>query len=72
MMTMEDGTLQDIDVTVTFLEMHVPPPYSPPVPYNRQIALLKTKEIPLPAMIKVLMIMSVQVLIALVCIFRIA
>jgi hypothetical protein len=35
-------------------------------------AALKTKEIPLPAMIKVLMIMSVQVLIALVCIFRIA
>jgi hypothetical protein len=34
--------------------------------------VLKTKEIPLPAMIKVLMIMSVQVLIALVCIFRIA
>jgi GNAT superfamily N-acetyltransferase len=44
---MENGALEDIAVTVTFLEMHVPPVYSQPVPYNRQIALLKTKDIPL-------------------------
>jgi GNAT superfamily N-acetyltransferase len=46
-MAMENGVLDDIEVTVTFLEMHVPPAYSPPVPYNKQIALLKTKDIPL-------------------------
>jgi len=34
MTAMENGALEDIDVTVTFLEMHVPPAYSPPVPYN--------------------------------------
>ncbi|TJW82499.1 MAG: GNAT family N-acetyltransferase, partial [Mesorhizobium sp.] len=44
---MENGALEDIEVTVTFLEMHAPPAYSPPLPYNRQIALLKTKDIPL-------------------------
>lgn len=36
-----------IPVTVTFLEMHVPPAYQPPLPVNRQIALLKTRDIPL-------------------------
>lgn len=44
---MRNGAMEDIDVTVTFLEMHVPPAYSPPLPYYRQIALLKTKDIPL-------------------------
>jgi len=44
---MENGALEDIGVTVTFLEMHAPPAVSPPIPYNRQIALLKTKDIPL-------------------------
>ena len=29
---MEDGVPDDIAVTVTFLEMHAPPAYSPPVP----------------------------------------
>lgn len=36
-----------IDVTVTFLEMDTPPVYYPSLPYNRQIALLKTRAIPL-------------------------
>ena len=44
---MQNGALEDIEVTVTFLEMHVPPAYTPPAPYNRQVALLKTKDIPL-------------------------
>lgn len=44
---MENGALEDIGVTVTFLEMNVPPAYSPPLPMNRQIALLRTKDIPL-------------------------
>ncbi|TIS06723.1 MAG: GNAT family N-acetyltransferase, partial [Mesorhizobium sp.] len=44
---MENGGPKDIDVTVTFLEMHAPPASSPPLPYNRQIALLRTKDIPL-------------------------
>lgn len=44
---MENSALQDIEVTVTFLEMHAPPAASPPMPYNRQVALLKTKDIPL-------------------------
>ncbi|TIM71990.1 MAG: GNAT family N-acetyltransferase, partial [Mesorhizobium sp.] len=26
---MENGALEDIEVTVTFLEMHAPPAYSP-------------------------------------------
>ena len=38
---MENGVPKDIEVTVTFLEMHSPPAASPPLPYNRQIALLK-------------------------------
>ncbi|HEY4191256.1 MAG TPA: GNAT family N-acetyltransferase [Mesorhizobium sp.] len=37
----------DIEVTVTFLEMETPPAYYPALPYNRQIALLKAKDIPL-------------------------
>ena len=44
---MENGAPQAIDVTVTFLEMHAAPAVSPPIPYNRPIALLKTKDIPL-------------------------
>lgn len=44
---MENGALQDIEVTVTFLEMYAPPAVSPSVPYNRQVALLKTRDIPL-------------------------
>lgn len=36
-----------IPVTVTFLEMSAPPAYYPPLPVNRQIALLRTKNIPL-------------------------
>lgn len=47
MIPMQNGRANDIDVTVTFLEMHAPPSYYPPAPYNRQIALLRTKEIPL-------------------------
>ncbi|RVC62002.1 GNAT family N-acetyltransferase, partial [Mesorhizobium sp. M2A.F.Ca.ET.046.02.1.1] len=39
---MENGAPQAIDVTVTFLEMHAAPAVSSPIPYNRQIALLKT------------------------------
>jgi len=34
-------------VTVTFLEMHKPPAHSPSMPYNRSIALLRTRAIPL-------------------------
>ena len=36
-----------IEVTVTFLEMQAPPAHYPPLPYNRQIALLRTKDMPL-------------------------
>lgn len=36
-----------IDVTVVFLEMASPPSAYPPAPCNRQIALLKTSNIPL-------------------------
>jgi len=43
----KDGPLEDIEVTVTFLEMYAPPAYYPPLPYNRQIALLRAKDIPL-------------------------
>jgi GNAT superfamily N-acetyltransferase len=38
--------LEDIEVTVTFLEMQAPPAHYPPLPYGRQIALLKTRDIP--------------------------
>jgi GNAT superfamily N-acetyltransferase len=43
----ESGALNDIEVTVTFLEMHAPPAHYPALPYNRQIALLRTRDIPL-------------------------
>jgi GNAT superfamily N-acetyltransferase len=36
-----------IPVTVTFLEMHKPPAQSPSMPYNKPIALLKAKNMPL-------------------------
>ncbi len=35
-----------IDVTVTFLEMERPPAHYPPMPYNRSIALLRTRSMP--------------------------
>jgi GNAT superfamily N-acetyltransferase len=38
---------QPIPVTVTFLDMAAPPAYYPPLPYNRQIALLRARNIPL-------------------------
>ena len=38
---------EPIEVTVVFLEMEVPPASFPPQPYNRQVALLKTRDIPL-------------------------
>ncbi|HTV67057.1 MAG TPA: GNAT family N-acetyltransferase [Rhizobiaceae bacterium] len=38
--------LEDIEVTVTFLEMKAPPLHYPPLPYGRQIALLKTRNAP--------------------------
>lgn len=45
MTALEDGA--EIEVTVTFLEMHAPPAYYPSLPYNRQIALLKARDVPL-------------------------
>ena len=36
-----------IEVTVTFLEMTAPPAHYPPLPMGRQIALLRTRNIPL-------------------------
>ena len=44
---MDEGVPEKIDVTVTFLEMDVPPAKYPPLPYGRQVALLRTKNIPL-------------------------
>jgi len=38
---------EPIPVTVTFLEMAVPPPHYPPLPHNRPVALLKVRNIPL-------------------------
>lgn len=35
-----------IPVTVTFLEMTAPPAHYPPLPHNRQIALLRARNIP--------------------------
>ncbi len=46
-MPMQDAKLEPIEVTVTFLEMEARPASFPPLPYNRQIALLKTSNIPL-------------------------
>jgi len=43
----DDDTEKTIPVTVTFLEMSAPPAIYPPLPYNRQVALLRTREIPL-------------------------
>lgn len=43
----DEDKARDIGVTVTFLEMAAPPAVYPPLPYNRQIALLRTREIPL-------------------------
>lgn len=42
-----EGRPAPIGVTVTFLEMQAPPAHYPPLPYNRQIALLRTRDIPL-------------------------
>lgn len=44
---MDEARPAPIAVTVTFLEMQAPPAHYPPLPYNRQIALLRTKDIPL-------------------------
>ena len=41
------GDLDPIDVTVTFLEMRARPRLYPPAPVNRQLALLRTKKVPL-------------------------
>ncbi|MBL8582368.1 MAG: GNAT family N-acetyltransferase [Rhizobiaceae bacterium] len=38
---------EPITVTVTFLDMERQPAFYPPLPYNRQIALLRTRAIPL-------------------------
>ena len=43
----DKGRSAPIEVTVTFLEMQAPPAHYPPLPYNRQIALLRAKDIPL-------------------------
>ncbi|MBX3578099.1 MAG: GNAT family N-acetyltransferase [Rhizobiaceae bacterium] len=37
---------QEIEVTVTFLEMRSPPRLYPPLPYGQQIALLRTRDMP--------------------------
>lgn len=42
-----DAKPRVVQVTVTFLEMGAPPAHYPPMPMNRQIALLKTQAIPL-------------------------
>ncbi|KQZ21854.1 acetyltransferase [Mesorhizobium sp. Root552] len=44
---MDEGVPDSIEVTVTFLEMEAPPAHAPALPYNRQIALLKAKDMPL-------------------------
>ncbi|MGB3387781.1 MAG: GNAT family N-acetyltransferase [Pseudaminobacter sp.] len=44
---MRDDTQQTIPVTVTFLEMAAPPAYYPPLPMNKQIALLRARAVPL-------------------------
>lgn len=43
----DQQTPAPIDVTVTFLEMAAPPAHYAPLPMGRQIALLKTRNIPL-------------------------
>jgi GNAT superfamily N-acetyltransferase len=42
-----DKAAETIPVTVTFLEMSRAPAFSPPLPANRQIALLRARNIPL-------------------------
>jgi GNAT superfamily N-acetyltransferase len=42
-----DEASTGIEVTVTFLAMTRPPSHYAPLPYNRQIALLRVKDIPL-------------------------
>ena len=37
---------EHIPVTVTFLEMSAPPAHYPPLPHNRQIALLRARNVP--------------------------
>lgn len=44
---MDSEAAETIPVTVTFLEMNRPPACSPPLPANRQIALLRARNIPL-------------------------
>lgn len=46
-MTVTTRELDDIEVTVTFLEMAAPPAHYPSLPYNRQVALLRARDIPL-------------------------
>ena len=41
-----DPVLDDIEVTVTFLEMTAPPSHYPPLPYGKQVAILKTRNLP--------------------------
>lgn len=41
------GDIEAIPVTVTFLEMKARPSRYPPLPHNRQVALLRTRNIPL-------------------------
>jgi GNAT superfamily N-acetyltransferase len=43
----DEAMPDEITVTVTFLEMTAPPAYYPPLPVGRQIALLRTRNIPL-------------------------
>jgi GNAT superfamily N-acetyltransferase len=44
---MRDDRRQAIPVTVTFLEMEAPPSRYPPLPMNKQIALLRVQNVPL-------------------------
>lgn len=44
---MRDDQRQSIPVTVTFLEMAAPPSRYPPLPMNKQIALMRVREVPL-------------------------
>ena len=39
--------IEAIPVTVTFLEMSAPPSHYPPLPYNRQVALMRTRNMQL-------------------------
>jgi GNAT superfamily N-acetyltransferase len=41
-----ETTPDGIEVTVTFLEMRSAPAHYPPLPYGKQVALLKTRNIP--------------------------